>query len=242
MLDLHFYHINRGRPVAAWRVMDEFFDDGRNDGRAVGRIFWLSQGGMTDWIALDSLRRVVEDGYAGMAPRAQGEAECPLGMWHARWGDPAWTRAMVDTLETWLKEPSIRMYNLACLAVIHAIQDTSDNLAALRQADSLLSGKPAGMVPWATLSYALALAEVYEARGRYREGLRLSKWIRHMVTEDPLHTPALVTEGRLSLAAGDTARAIETYTRAIILLSDPEPPVERVVQEMRQTLAELLAR
>lgn len=238
MLDLHFYHINRGRPVAAWRVMDEFFDNGR----AIGRIFWLSQGGMTDWIALDSLRRVVEDGYEAMSFAGRDEATCPLGMWHARWGDSAWTRAMIDTMETWLGDPErANMYDRACLAVIRAIRDTSANLAALRQADSLLSGMPA-MSPWATLSYSLALAEVYEARGMYREGLRLSKWIRHLVSEDALHTPALVTEGRLGLAAGDTARTIEAYTKALVLLSDPEPPVERVVQEMREMLAELLAR
>jgi serine/threonine-protein kinase len=238
MLDLHFYHINRGRPAAAWRVMENFFQDDR----AAGRIFWLSQGGMADWIALDSLRGAVQDGYAGMVSSAQGEAECPLGMWHARGGDAGWARAMADSLEAYVEDPNVGMYLLACLAVIDAIQDTSANLAALRHADSLLTGMPAGMVPWATLSYGLTLAELYEIHGRYADALRLSKRVRYLVTEDNLHTPALVMEGRLSLATGDTARAIEAYTRALALLSDPEPPVERVTQEIRETLATLLAR
>jgi predicted negative regulator of RcsB-dependent stress response len=89
---------------------------------------------------------------------------------------------------------------------------------------------------------SLALASLFEAAGQPERALEFVTRRPFFVEESGYLTPALLMEGRLSLQVGDTARAITAYQKAIALLSDPEPSLEPIAREARETLAGLVAR
>ena len=130
----------------------------------------------------------------------------------------------------------------ACASVITAaLAEEPEIDDALDEAARILDANPNMFRAYLT-GLSLALATLLERADRPQDALQFVLRTSYFSEEAPYLTTSLLMEGRLSVQAGDTARAITALEKAVTLLSDPEPSLEPIAQEARETLAELLAR
>jgi len=218
---LTFYHLNRGRPHVAQRFESHRYPEPRQ--RPV-RSLELALGMPETWVNLDSLAQDVETNLATLRPEDLLWAACHLGTWHAMRGRAATADTLAQALHRWVEDPDVRRrgYARVCPVIIRALEDTSPNLAA---ADSVLLSEPAGVLRADLTRWSLLVARAYRDRGHPDRGLPLTTRLGFIVEASGYQTPALLLEGELSLAVGDSARAARAYARAAAFLSDPEPTV-----------------
>jgi hypothetical protein len=150
--------------------------------------------------------------------------------------------SLARALNRWKDDTGERRKPIArtCPYVIRALHDTTAGLVALRQADSVLLSEPAGTLRSDLTRWNLLLARAYRDRGRPDLGLPLTTRLGFIVEESAYQTPALLLEGELSLATGDSARAARAYTLASDFLSAPDPALQAEADSVR-TLARQLS-
>jgi tetratricopeptide (TPR) repeat protein len=121
-----------------------------------------------------------------------------------------------------------------------ALADPASAPVKLEEAARTFDTSPSRYRPYDT-RMSLAIAAMYEALRQPERALEFVDRRPFFLIENRYRTPSLLLEGRISLQAGDTARAIRAYQQALAFLSDPEPSVEPIASETRETLAALLA-
>jgi hypothetical protein len=237
---LTFYYLNRGRPLAAQRFESRRYPDPEQ--RPL-RSLELALGQPESWVDLDSLARDVEAHLPDLRPEDSLWAACHLGTWHAVRGRAVTADTLAGALHRWSRDPDNgrRGYARVCPVVIRALADTTPDLAALAMADSVLLSEPAGVLRADLTRWSLLVARAYRDREHPDRGLPLTTRLGFIVEGSPYQTPALLLEGELSLAVGDSVRAARAYARAATFLSDPEPALATDARDAAQrarTLAE----
>ena len=193
------------------------------------------------WVSLNS---VVERALAGV-----GELERPehllrrrnyLGTWHASGDGRSWPTAWPG-LHRWKDDTALRRKPVArtCPYVIRALDDTTAGLVALRLADrrpaERTRGDPANRPDPMGPVAGVGLSGPRTTRPRPPLTTRLG----FIVEGSAYQTPALLLEGELSLATGDSARAARAYTLASAFLSKPDAALQAEADSVR-TLADSL--
>jgi len=144
-------------------------------------------------------------------------------------------------LARWRNDPALRERAGArtCPVVIRALHDSSAGLGLMRTADSVLRSEPAATNRTDLTRWNLLLARSYAERGHPELGLPLTTRLGFIVESSYYQTAALMLEGELSLATGDSVRAGRAYTRAAKFLTDPEPEVQASADSIRDLAAAL---
>jgi hypothetical protein len=163
-------------------------------------------------------------------------AACVMALSDAFNGRTARAEAYRDTLAS-LRPVDSRN----CAFVLDAaLADSASAPEKLEAAARIFDPSPSRYRPYDT-RMSLAIAAMYEALGQPERALEFVDRRPFFVIGNRYRTSALLLEGRISLQAGDTARAIGAYRQALAFLSDPEPSAEPIATEVRETLAALLS-
>ena len=235
------YRMNRGRALDPARAIRHA---GRYPALRLQPIADLEMGlPLTEsWVDLDPVAERALAGIGDLEPPEHLWAACHLGTWHALRGRANVADSLARALNRWKDDTGERRKPIArtCPYVIRALHDTTAGLVALRQADSVLLSEPAGTLRSDLTRWNLLLARAYRDRGRPDLGLPLTTRLGFIVEESAYQTPALLLEGELSLATGDSARAARAYTLASDFLSAPDPALQAEADSVR-TLARQLS-
>jgi len=223
---LAHYRINRGRPVDVDRWAPAFGRYPTKRQWAVRRLE-LALPLPPGWIDLDSLAQQAVTSLDDLDPADHLWAACHLGAWHAIRGRARIADSLAASLSRWAADTGLRPGPIArtCPSVIRGLHDTTAGLTSLRLADSVLRNEPAAILRTDLTRWNLLLARAYRDRGHPELGLPLTTRLGFIVESSSYQTPALLLEGELSLAAGDSVRAARAYARAAKFLTDPEPEV-----------------
>jgi len=147
--------------------------------------------------------------------------------------------AKLRTPEPGAGRGSITSFYETCVAAIEAWRAVVDHRPGSRmlmeRLDSLMLTGPAWH--WALPDYRVA-ARLWDASG---EPVRALAAIRRRRMDVHLYlAPDLREEGRLALAAGDTAGAVAVWRHYLALRSDPEPALRAEAAQVRRQ-ADLLS-
>lgn len=221
---LAHYRINRGWPVNAENTVATNAHYPARRHQALGRLE-LGLPLPSTWVDLSALAQQVMATLGGLDPMDHLWADCHLGAWHALNGRARLADSLANELSRWNEDPGLRRGPIArtCPHVIRALHDSTPDFRALRLADSLLLSEPAATLRIDLTRWNLLLARAYRDRGRPDLGLPLTTRLGFIVESSAYQTPALLLEGELSLATGDTARAARAYALAAAFLSAPAP-------------------
>ena len=151
--------------------------------------------------------------------------------------------SLARVLHRWKDDTALRRKPVArtCPYVIRALDDTTAGLVALRLADSVLLSEPAGTLRTDLTRWNLLLAQAYRDRGRPDLGLPLTTRLGFIVEGSAYQTPALLLEGELSRATGDSSRAARAYTLAAAFLSAPDAALQAEADSVRELAKRLSA-
>jgi len=221
---LRYYWTNRGRPLAGVLAPSARYPELRmRPLHGLEHALGLPDG----WMNLDSVAALTAAGVGMLSAPARLWAACHLGVWHALRGRPHEADRLARLLPEWAQDsdPQRAAAARTCPTVIGALSDTSAGLVRLRYADGVLRSEPAGAHRTDLTRWSLLLARAYADRGRPELGLPLTTRLGFIVLGSACQTPALLLEGELSLAVGDSARASRAYALAAAFLGDPEPRV-----------------
>jgi len=238
---LRHYRLNRGRPRAGLAtIAGSRFPE--------TRLFALSalQGALglpAGWVHVDSIARLASVPLVKLEPGAAVWGACHLGVWRAMRGRGGEADSLAALLGRWADAPGERERAAVkvCPIMIRALRDSSPGLDGMRTADSVLLSEPAATLRTDLTRWNLLLARSYADRGHPELGLPMTTRLGFMVEGSAYQTAALMLEGELSLATGDSVRAARAYARAAKFLSDPEPGVRASADSVR-ALADALAR
>lgn len=238
---LRHYQLNRGRPRAGLAITaGNRFPERRLF------VFSALQGALglpAAWVEVDSIARLATRPFPHLETPAAVWGACHLGVWHAIRGHGREADSLAASLAGWVDTPGDRERAGAkvCPVVIRALHDSSPGLTRMRVADSVLRSEPAATLRTDLTRWNLLIARSYADRGHPELGLPMTTRLGFMVEGSAYQTAALMLEGELSLATGDSARAGRAYARAAKFLSDPEPGVQASADSVR-ALAATLAR
>jgi hypothetical protein len=166
-----------------------------------------------------------------------------VGQWRVGRGDTALARADAEALrsDARLADPRGVAEHAWCSLLLEAqlaaATESADAVERIRALDSL---SRTGPVLRASMAWApLAVARLLEGAGMEREALAavrrrgwFGRWPRYLAE-------GLREEGRLALAAGDTAGAVTAWRRYLALHDEPEPARRAERERVREALVRL---
>jgi serine/threonine-protein kinase len=242
-LNLIYYQVNRGRPQVVEALYREV-SEGRDALNSNLQHQYFP--GLGSWSELVDVSEALEDHLTQFDGNIRVRGHCALGIRYALEGGANESLRHLEALRSvpddgWGTSHA-RALGMACASVVAAaLADSGTARSLLEEAAQVLDPSPNRVRVYIT-GLSLALASLFEAAGQPERALEFVTRRPFFVEESGYLTPALLMEGRLSLQVGDTARAITAYQKAIALLSDPEPSLEPIAREARETLAGLVAR
>jgi serine/threonine-protein kinase len=236
------YHLalNRGRPTEAHSFAPRLMPEWRPLSRLALEVLSALYGDGDDRAGSAAANQLVSEVER---PLARDAAELRSQMIHvcvsAQWSLAHGETRMVDRALTKLRTPepgavgSIVAFYETCAATIAAwrsvVEHRPDSRALLTRLDSLLlTGTP---WHWALPEYRVA-ARLWEMTG---DRVRAVAAIRRRRIDITNYLAAdLGEEGRLALAAGDTAGAVTAWRHYLALRSDPEPTLRAEAAHVRR--------
>ena len=169
---------------------------------------------------------------------------CAVEMWRVAQGRLATASETIDLLRSVRSPPAdIPTYHIStvCAGILEALAAAAEERpeagSALAHLDSLVQ---VGFEypPHVTVAAALTSARLHEARGEREAALAAVR--RRVRYSGTYITTALREEGRLAAQLGDRDSAVRAYEHYLTLMSDPEPPLQPDVEQVRAELARLV--
>jgi serine/threonine-protein kinase len=209
--------------------------------------FWLMYPGLDSIAALaaESIRVFAETlhgyrGFRGVPIDEPAHQMCYLQLYRAARGDTVGVRATARGLESWFREHDMVG---VCPALVEALVESHDPRAAATPALDRLETLLRRGTDWEFPSNAAVpvLARLLRQRGEYDRALAVARmhalgWAFHAQR----YVALLKEEGDLATIVGDTAGAIEAYSRYLAFRTDPDDLGKPQVDSVRAALDALL--